>query len=183
MEHKKVNVPAYLMKKIADGDDKAFEELYYLTYKPLFSYLLSLTKNREDAADLMQETYIKVRSACHLYRDNNPMAWILKIAKNQFLSSIRKNKNAAFTSLDDCLNEVSESDDTIGIVEDRIFLQALLKAIPSDELEIITMYITLGMKHREIAEQLDLPLGTVLSKYNRALKKLRKIGQEANNGQ
>ncbi len=180
MGNTKVKIPEELMTRIASGDEKAFEQLYYLTYKPLFSYLLSLTKNPEDAADLSQETYIKVRGACHLYRDKNPMAWIMKIAKNQFISMKRKSK-AACLSFEEYPNDISETNDSIKNVEDRMFLSSLLKTLASDELEIVTMHIITGLKHSEIAELLGQPLGTVLSKYHRAIKKLRKAEQEAQN--
>ena len=179
----KVNIPKELMNQIANGDNRAFEKLYYLTYKPLFAYLFSLTKNSEDAADLSQETYIKVRGACHLYKDNNPMAWIMKIAKNEFLSMKRKQKNVKILNFEDSLNDCPESFDSIKNADDKIYLESLLKTLSSDELEIITMYIIIGMKHSEIAEQLNLPLGTVLSKYHRAVKKLKKTEQEAHNAE
>ena len=177
---KNVCIPTELMQKIAKGDNKAFEELYYLTYKPLYSFLLSMTKNHEDASDLMQETYIKVRGACHLYKDNNPMAWIMKIAKNQFLMDLRKKKNVQFCSYDEYFYEISANVDGIKKAEDRIYLEKLLNKIPSDELEIIVMHISMGLKHKEISEILDIPLGTVLSKYHRAIKKLKNIEQEVN---
>ena len=62
-----------------------------------------------------------------------------------------------------------------------MYLEKLLKTIPSDEFEIIIMYISMGMKHKEIAQQLNLPLGTVLSKYHRAMKKMKAVEQEVNN--
>lgn len=181
MGRKKVYVPADLMGKVASGDDKAFEDLYYLTYKPLYSFLLALTKNHEDASDLMQETYIKVRGAAHLYKDKNPMAWIMKIAKNEFLMNIRKNKNVRYCSYEEYFNEVSVNVDCIENAETRIYLEKLFKSIAADELEIIVMHTSMGMTHKEISQTLGLPLGTVLSKYHRVIKKLKKLGQEDGN--
>ena len=179
----KVKIPKELMNQIANGDDRAFEKLYYLTYKPLFAYLLSLTQNPEDAADLSQETYIKVRGACHLYKEKNAMAWIMRIAKNEFLSMKRKSGKVVVLNLDDTVNECPEAFDSIKNADDRIYLKSLMKNLSDSELEIITMYINLGMKHSEIAKNLNLPLGTVLSKYHRAVKKLKKAEQEAQNAE
>ena len=53
--------------KIAAGEKSAFCELYEKTGNMVFSYALSLLRNREDAEDAMQETYLKIRSAAHLY--------------------------------------------------------------------------------------------------------------------
>ncbi len=65
---KRVQIDEEIFSKIEHGDEKAFEELYYLTYKPLYAFLLSLTLNKEDAEDILQETYVKVHGACHLYQ-------------------------------------------------------------------------------------------------------------------
>lgn len=181
MGKEKVFIPDELMRQIANGEDAAFEKLYYLTYKPLFAYLMSLCKNAEDAADLSQETYIKVRGACHLYRDNNPMAWIMKIAKNQFLSMKRKGKNTATLNYEDCENELPVISDPIKNTEDKIYLEYLFKNLSEEELEILTLHINMGLTHSQIAKQLRSPLGTVLSKYHRAIKKLQKAEQEAQN--
>ena len=80
-----VLIPPDLLPKIAKGDKAAFEQLYQLTYKPVFSFLLSLTMNQDDAKDLLQETFLRVYGSAHLYRQGNPMAWIMKIGKNLFL--------------------------------------------------------------------------------------------------
>ena len=56
-----------LFAKIADGDNEAFAQLYYASYKQLYGFLLSLTRNKEDAEDMLQNTYIKVRNGSHLY--------------------------------------------------------------------------------------------------------------------
>ena len=78
-------------EKIACGDNEAFTELYYASYKQLFGFLLSLTKNKEDAEDLLQNTYIKIRNGSHLYKKmGTPMTWMCAIAKNQYLDFVRK---------------------------------------------------------------------------------------------
>ena len=58
--------------------------------------------------------------------------------------------------------------------EDRIVLAAAINSLGDEERQIVTLHALTGMKHREIAELLDLPLATVLSKYRRALIKLKK---------
>ena len=63
--------------------------------------------------------------------------------------------------------------------EDRIVLEALLDSLQDDERQIVVLHALSGMKHREIASFLQLPLPTVLSKYRRAIKKLGNIVKEA----
>ena len=178
---KQVMIPPELMRKVAEGDKQAFEQLYYLTYKPVFSFLLSLTMNREDAGDLLQETYLRVYGSAHLYRDGNPMAWIMKIAKNLFLMDKRK-KSARPESGGDTQQLAADDFSSIEDAETRILLEQLFEKLTQEEREIIVLHITGGFRHREIAKILDVPLGTVLSKYSRALKKLKASASEAMEG-
>ena len=59
-------------------------------------------------------------------------------------------------------------------VLDRMVLETAMNVLDAEERQIVVLHAMTGFRHREIAEILDLPTGTVLSKYNRALKKMRK---------
>lgn len=169
----RVQIEETLFSQIQQGDNAAFEKLYYLTYKPLYAFILSLTLNKEDAEDIMQETYIKIRGSCHLYKSQgNPMAWIMKIAKNIFLMKIRQEKNKETVEFDECrdmlaLNQISST-------EDRLLLEHLFQYISEIDRNIIILHIVAGMKHKEIAQMLQMPVGTVLSRYHRAMKTLKR---------
>ena len=66
---------------------------------------------------------------------------------------------------------------TLGGIEDletRMWLKQLFRVLNDEERQTIVMQVVTGMKHREIADQMNKPLGTVLSKYNRGLRKLKK---------
>ena len=65
---RKVYIDERLFERILGGEQDAFRELYEITYKPLYAFLLSHTLNSEDAQDLLQDTYIQVYKNCHLYR-------------------------------------------------------------------------------------------------------------------
>ena len=168
-----VLIPPDLLPKIANGDKAAFEQLYQLTYKPVFSFLLSLTMNQDDAKDLLQETYLRVYGSAHLYRQGNPMAWIMKIGKTLFLMDKRKKKPEPVSD-PEVFKDVQIKLDSVENVETRILLEQLFLVLSEEEREIVVMHVTGGFRHREIAEMLDMPLGTVLVKYNRAMKKLKK---------
>lgn len=165
-------------EKIASGDDQAFTELYYASYKELFGFLLSLTKNKEDAEDLLQNTYIKIRNGSHLYKkQGTPMTWMCAIAKNQYLDFVRKYGKNRSTDFGEVENYVSEgmsgiSDDASG-VENRMILEYAFSILGEQERTIVILHMINGLKHREIAELTGLPLSTVLSKYNRSLKKMK----------
>ncbi|MDO4977420.1 MAG: RNA polymerase sigma factor [Eubacteriales bacterium] len=171
-----VYIPETLFKEIADGDNHALEELYYISYKPLYAFLLSLTLNKEDADDLLQDTYIRVREAAHLYRhQGNPMAWIMKIAKNLFLMKKRKEKGKETLELSEINTMIENTFYGMDQVEDRLFLEELFLHIKKEDREIIIMNVLMGMTFSEIASLIDKPLGTVLSRYHRAMKRLKNL--------
>ena len=71
---RKVYIDVRLFERICQGEQNAFKELYEVSYKPLYAFLLSYTLNTEDAQDLLQDTYIQILKNCHMYREKgNPM--------------------------------------------------------------------------------------------------------------
>lgn len=170
-----VSIDAELLKRIANDDIAAFEEFYRLTEQTVYAFVLSILKNPHDAQDIMQDTYIKIRSAAHLYKDQGkPLAWVFTIARNLCLMKIRTGKRESDTTIEDLADSeylaTSDSDSS----EDRIVLDAALTILAEEERQIVILHAISGLKHREVAKLLELPLSTVLSKYNRSLKKLKK---------
>ena len=169
-----------LFEKIAGGDNEAFTELYYASYKQLYGFLLSLTRNKEDAEDLLQNTYIRIRNGSHLYKkQGTPMTWMCAIAKNQYLDYVRKygkNRRVDFGEVENYVSEglASKTNDSKS-VEDRMLLESAFGILGEQERIIVVLHMINGLKHREISEMTGLPLSTVLSKYNRSLKKMKEI--------
>lgn len=163
------------LRKIADGDMTALETLYEETRVGVYSYALSVVKNREDAEDVLQEVYLSVFKSASSYRSKDkPMAWLLTVTKNLCLSKIRR--RVSTVSFD---REVADLADAITSAEDRIALSACLKKLDDDERQIVVLHAVSGLKIREIAALTELPPGTVSSKYARAVKKL---GEELTKG-
>ena len=110
----------------------------------------------------------------------SPMAWILTIARNLSLMELRRGTRE--TTLGDEEWCTVPADTPRVTAEDRIVLEEALAALTDDERRVIMLHVTSGLKHREIASLLELPLSTVLSKYNRAMKKLRRaLGRYSEN--
>ena len=164
-----------LIKKIGEGSRDSFTDLYRSTAKAVYSYALSIMRNTPDAEDAMQETFLSIRSAAHLYKPSGkPMAWIFRITRNICLMKLRKEKK--ITPLED-IREIPDLS-MLENSDDRMTLDILFSKLKEDECQIIILHSVSGLKHREISELLDMPLPTVLSKYNRGLKKLRKELEE-----
>ncbi|WP_373484823.1 RNA polymerase sigma factor [Acetobacterium malicum] len=172
-EKQKLNIDEAIFIRIAANDMAAFEEFYRLTERSVYAFVLSTLKNHDDALDVVQDTYLKIRAAAHLYQPmGKPMAWVFTIARNLSISKLRfkqKNDSIEITDMENDLNFSYVSDP-----EDRLVLQTALKILSNEETEIILLHAISGFTHREIAKNLDMNLSTVLSKYHRGLKKLKK---------
>ncbi len=184
MEKEQTNIiDEGLFEKIANGDDAAFTELYYASYSQIYGFLLALTKNKEDAEDLLQNTYIRIRNGSHLYRkQGTPMTWMCAVAKNQFLDFVRKKSKGVSVDFDEVEKYVSEGLGT-GVkqhkdVENEMVLEKAFEILNKQERTIVVLHMIDGLKHREISKITGIPLSTVLSKYNRSLKKLREFIKE-----
>ena len=125
----------------------------------------------------MQDTYVKVcLNASQYQAQGKPMAWILTIARNLSLMRIRSQKRIA--DIPDYEWDAIADENSEFRSEDRMVLKAALDKVSKEESQIVVLHAVAGLKHREIAEMMDMPLATVLSKYNRAIKKLAKIIEE-----
>ena len=161
-----------LLPLVGQGDPEAFEVLYRSTEKAVYALALSILRNPHDAEDIVQETYLKVRAAAHLYvPQGKPLAWLFIITKNLCRDLLRgqSRTEAAPDGAEDDLRFSYVSDPT-----DRLVLEAALKALGEEERQVVLLHAASGLKHREIARDLGLPLSTVLSRYSRALKKLQR---------
>src|SRR5208283_21516 len=143
----------------------------------LARFALSLTSNKDDAKDLLQETMLKAIT----YRDQfvqytNLKAWTYTIMKNTFINNYRRNvrQNTAFDNTKD-LYFLNQNKDTVNVAPDSAYsTQEITKVIDSleDEFKVPFKMHTEGFKYKEIAQKLDLKIGTVKSRIFFTRKKL-----------
>lgn len=161
-----------LFSRIGQGEMSAFDQLYRETEKVMYTYALSLTRSHDEALDLVQESYVKVLSAAHLYQPmGKPLAWLFTIQKNLHLSHLRK--SGRITPLDTADIENNRRFSYVEDPDDRLVLESALTLLNAEERQIVLLHAVTGMKHKDIAETIGINLSTTLSKYHRALKKLR----------
>ena len=161
-----------LIARIADGDREALHALYDSASNAIYSYALSITKNTHDAEDVLGETIIKVFERAPEYVPHGkPMAWIFTICRN--LSLDKHRQRARFAEFDETHPD-SIDFSSVADAENRMLIETVFKILSDEEKQILMLYASRGLKHREIAQHLCLPLPTVLSKYHRAIKKLKK---------
>lgn len=169
-----------LLKRVGVGDPDAFHQLYQNTDRAIYSFILSILKNPQDAEEVMQETYLKIWTSASSYRSQGkPLAWMFTIARNLCYMKFRDQKKQADIGLDDLSGEeTGEVCLQLENMADAMVLKAALGILKEEERQIVLLHASAGLKHREIAASLQIPLATVLSKYNRAIKKLEQYLRE-----
>ena len=161
-----------LLVQVGEGDREALAQVYHRARASVYALALSLLKNAHEAEDVTQDTFVKVWESAPGYRaQGSPMAWMLTIARN--LSRMRLRQGGRQVGLEEEEWNAIPADAPAVSPEDRQVLQTALAALGEEERQIILLHAVTGLKHREIAELMELPLATVLSKYHRGLKKMR----------
>ncbi len=162
-----------LLRLVADGDNSAFEELYRSTKNGVYAFLYTYFHNAADTEDAMQCVYLKIKMNIAGYRiGTNARAWILQIAKHHALNELRQRRRE--TVSDDVV--ALYAPETVVLSEGITDL--MQKTLTEEEQRIVTLHVLWNYKHREIAEILGCPTGTITSKYKRALKKMREALKE-----
>lgn len=163
-------------------DRMFFEQMAMPLFDQLYNHAHWLTGDRADAEDLVQETYAKALKGLGSFAEGtNLRAWMFRILRNTFLTS-RTGLAAQRTSslededrpADEVVSDSSTPETTLLRLENQQAVFAALEAIPAGHREIILFCDVEEMSYREIAEVLDVPLGTVMSRLSRARATLRR---------
>lgn len=159
------------LKKISQGDNSAFERLYIETRRGVYAFLFSYFNDKSDCEDAMQTTYLKIKQNIGSYSwGSNGMAWILQIAKNTALNEIRRKSKYENFKSEAIKDEATCSTD---YETKNALMTAMKKTLTSDEQQIVVLHVVWGYKHKEIAQITGAPVGTITSKYKRAVEKLK----------
>ena len=173
MEEKDLKTLTKALLDVKSGNVDALEVVYDLTRKGVYFFVLPIMRTKEKAEDIMQNTYIQVYENIDKFdKSKNPLNWILTISKNLALTEVKRNSKEIPTDFMESVN----GDKVINYDKqefDTPLLDIANKVLSPSELQILMMYIQGEYKHREIAEILDIPIGTVTWKYNNALKKIK----------
>ena len=170
-----------LIERCKRGDLAAFNDLVRKYEKQVYNFAYRLTGNYDDANDVAQDAFLRVFNAIGSFRgDASFSTWLFRITTNVFLDERKRAKAHPQASLDEYL-ELGESSVARQIVdpsptpevvlEESERAQILSKAIsdlPEYQRAMVTLYHSQQKSYEEIAEIMDLPIGTVKSRLNRA---------------
>lgn len=150
----------------------------------LYSYAMGLSRNRNDAEALVQETYVRAFSAFGRLRNgSNTKSWLLIILRNIWLNQARQQQGIVRTAGIDVDRDMPSTTFTdpytvLMIKIDQEHVRRAIEQLPAEAREIILLREYAELSYQEIATVLDCPIGTVTSRLDRARSKLRILIQD-----
>lgn len=177
-----------LISRSQAGDRTAFNALVEKHQARAYQYAYRLTRNADEASDIVVEGFLRVFNAIHNFKGQSSfITWLYRIMTNCYLDHKKRDKSKRNISLEATLN--TESGELLRQVEDtdptpyeqtentaRIArLDRAIAELPDYQRAMIVMYHSEMMSYEEIAHALDLPVGTVKSRLNRARLSLRDL--------
>jgi RNA polymerase sigma-70 factor (ECF subfamily) len=165
-----------------DSQSGSFEELAMPLFDPLYNFAHWLTRNRDEAEDLVQETYVKALKGFSSFQmGTNFRAWMYRILRNTFLTSFAGLRATTTLPLDDADDDERPelavefvTPETILINRSNAdLIEKEIDALPVHFREVLLLCEVEEMSYQEIAETLSVPIGTVMSRLSRARKRLR----------
>src|SRR5690606_35592828 len=175
-----------LAKVAAEQSRAAFSELFRYFAPRLQAYATRQFGNEQTAMDLVQETMSNVWHKAHLFKPDRGSAatWIFTIARNIRFDLLRKNKYRQYDlSADDLWPVLAETNDSLDhdyALDDDLLLQQLVvycEQLPVAQRTVIELIYVEGKSQQEVADALEIPLGTVKSRTRLALQKLKELIQ------
>lgn len=171
-----------LIKKVKNGDEEAFNSLYQKYYKTMLYTAYRLTNNMEDAKDAVQAAFLQMyRSIGNLKDPKYFRLWMNKIVRGKCIDIFHKNRSVIIDlNSEETINEFREEHrdylphEQLQYTADRDILMHLMAKLPYHYREILIDAYFLQFTMKEMADLLDLPVGTVKSRLYAAKKALRK---------
>jgi RNA polymerase sigma-70 factor (ECF subfamily) len=168
-----------LLAACALNDRKAFAHVYQIAAPVLFGIVLRILKREAWAEECLQEAFVKIWNNTESYRSHlaAPMTWMSTIARNQALDQLRRHRREVLESDGTYLAEEIDTAplplDKLAHNEEGIRLKACLQQLNERQRQVISMAYFRGLTQSELANQIDMPLGTVKTQIRRGLEQLR----------
>jgi RNA polymerase sigma-70 factor (ECF subfamily) len=176
-----------VVRRVQAGDVAAFDRLILKYRERVFGVVYNLTSNREDAADLTQDAFIKAFQSIHRFNGQSSFfTWLYRIAVNSTLTHLRKARLRTFFSLERIDSDEPVAKEIIEALTDKAgadrgsFVRELQEKL-NDALQklsikhrtVVTLFEIDGLSHQEIAEVMECSVGTVRSRLHYAKQLLQ----------
>ncbi len=181
-----------LLEYTRSGKQQAFEEIVRRYKWKIYSYLYRYLGDAQLAEDALQATFLQVHLKCRLFDPGRRLSpWLFRIATNQANDLLRRNRRHKAVSLDAAIEGGDSSLETslsrgcaedravppalrLEATEDRQWLWSAMDRLPQATKQLLILVKCEGLRYQEVAERLGIPLGTVKSRMNDALRRLRR---------
>lgn len=159
-----------LLLAAGQGDRAAFAGLYEAARGAVYAAALGMLRDPHAAQDLCQDAFVRIWESAPRYRsEGSPMAWMLTITRNLARMALRGAGRQQTLTEEEWAALPGGGEPG----EDALVLREALQSLDEEERQVILLHAVSGLKHREIAALMERPLSTILSKYQRGLKKLK----------
>ena len=164
----------HLVRGLQARQDTAFTHLYDAYAPTLYGVLLKLVGDQTSAEDLLQNTFIRIWTSFHRYDPDQGrlFTWLLTIARNVALNELRSRKLRAQTQLQ--MHEQT-NEWTYSVLPEGMVNQSLFALLAPKHRQIMELVYAQGWTKQEIAQELDLPLGTVKTRFRAGVQELKRL--------
>jgi RNA polymerase sigma-70 factor (ECF subfamily) len=173
-----------LLKRIGQGDRRSFEELYDRFSGPLFATAYRVLNNQVAAEEALQDVFIQIWEKAPLYNPaiGKPLTWAVTLTRNKAIDRLRSTQRR--TRLQENAQREAEnferfddksSFDVVVSAETCKSVRKAMENLSQDQRQVIELAFFSSMTHTEIAEHLNMPLGTIKTRIRRGLTKLREV--------
>lgn len=171
-----IEITPELIAGCQSGNEYAYNQVYYGCAKGVFSSIIRIVKNKEEAEDLLQETFLSAFKNIGSYRNEASFfGWIKRIGINKSLNSLKKKKLEWSDAEIEKLNIEEEESKWDDIQFDVQTISNKMEKLSDGYRLVISLYLFEGYSHKEIANELGISESTSKTQYIRGKSKLRKL--------
>lgn len=169
-----------LLERFAVGDREAFNDLVLKYQKPLFSLIYRMVSNQEDAADILQKTFVKAFTGLDKFeRRSSFKTWLYQIAINLAKNLYRDRSRTAYVSLDEItIKKDPKTLETLIKKEERKRLRAAFAGLPEKQRITVMLRVQEQKSFEEIAEIMECSIGTAKANFHHGVQKLKNALRE-----
>ena len=176
-------VDAELMRRIAQGDKKAFGDLYDRFSGPLYGTALRIVRDPTEAQDIVHDAFVTLWEKASTFETDRGSAfsWVITLVRNRAIDRIRMRRRRAELLAESAPSDLGYADDSgapsvddaAALGDDAKAVRAAVATLPPEQQRALELAFFGGLTQEEIARKLSAPLGTVKARIRRGLLKLR----------
>lgn len=180
-----------LVQAYMEGKDSAFDELLARNQQQLFDFILALTRDKDKADDLFQETFIRAivkMKDGQYFNQGKFLYWLMRIARNLLIDDVRKQKKGQTVNISDdelltvidCGHPYKSREDMLVAEELSDHMRQLMDLLPDEQREVVLMRYYQGLQFKDIAEITNVSINTSLGRMRYAIRNMRRMAKRIN---